>query len=232
VLAEYGQVYDEELRSHIIGRDEVEGANIVINAKKLPLGPHEFLRKRELLLKELFPTAQPMPGTPRHSLSHMHTTVKPLSMADRLVDVTGAKELTAYFHKNNIPMAVATSSVKEAVKLKLQQHQEWFKVFSYLISGDDEQVKHGKPAPDIFLAAARGIDLDPAHCLVFEDSPSGAEAGANARGIVVAVPDPIMSHERYPRANLIIKSLKDFDPEVFGLPPFEQTCPHEGDAAL
>jgi beta-phosphoglucomutase-like phosphatase (HAD superfamily) len=63
VLAEYGQVYDEELRSHIIGRDEVEGANIVINAKKLPLGPHEFLRKREALLKELFPTAQPMPGT-------------------------------------------------------------------------------------------------------------------------------------------------------------------------
>jgi pseudouridine-5'-monophosphatase len=133
--------------------------------------------------------------------------------------------LTAYFHKHNIPMAVATSSVGEAVKLKLQKHQEWFKVFNYLISGDDEQVKHGKPAPDIFLAAARGIAVDPEHCLVFEDSPSGAEAGANARGIVVAVPDPIMSHDRYPRARLIIKSLQDFSPEAFGLPPREETRP-------
>jgi len=132
----------------------------------------------------------------------------------------GAKELTAYFKKHDIPMAVATSSVKEAVQLKLRKHQEWFQVFSFVITGDDEQVKQGKPAPDIFLAAARGIGVDPAHCLIFEDSPSGAEAGANAGGIVVAVPDPIMPHERYPRAQLILQSLLEFSPEIFGLPPF------------
>jgi pseudouridine-5'-monophosphatase len=63
VLAEYGQVYDQELRSHVIGRGEVEGANLIINTKQLPLGPHEFLEKREVFLKELFPTAAPMPGT-------------------------------------------------------------------------------------------------------------------------------------------------------------------------
>jgi len=63
VLAEYGHVYDQELRSHVIGRGEVEGANLIINTKSLPLGPHEFLEKREVHLKELFPTAEPMPGT-------------------------------------------------------------------------------------------------------------------------------------------------------------------------
>lgn len=56
-------MYDQELRSHVIGRGEVEGANLIINTKTLPLGPHEFLEKREVHLKELFPTAEPMPGT-------------------------------------------------------------------------------------------------------------------------------------------------------------------------
>jgi len=193
VLAEFGQIYDQELRSCIIGRDEVEGANLIINTKKLPIDGRQFLAKRHLHLEQLFPEAELMPG---------------------------AKELTAYFKKHDIPMAVATSSVKEAVQLKLRKHQEWFQVFSFVITGDDEQVKQGKPAPDIFLAAARGIGVDPAHCLIFEDSPSGAEAGANAGGIVVAVPDPIMPHERYPRAQLILQSLLEFSPEIFGLPPF------------
>lgn len=154
--------------------------------------------------------------------------LKTLIVTSFSVVYVGARELTAYFKKHNIPMAVATSSMKEAVKLKLMKHQEWLQGFcDYLISGDDEQVKKGKPAPDIFLAAAKGINVDPSHCLVFEDSPSGCEAGASAGAIVIAVPDPIMPHERYPRAHLIIKSLNDFKPEAYGLPPRDASVPRQ-----
>ncbi len=52
-----------------------------------------------------------------------------------------------------------------------------------------DRVAHPKPAPDLFLHAARGLGADPARCLVFEDSDPGA-AGALAAGMtVVLVPD-------------------------------------------
>jgi len=48
-------------------------------------------------------------------------------------------------------------------------------------------VPRGKPAPDVFLAAAERFDIDPAHCLVFEDAPLGVQAAANAGMSAVAI---------------------------------------------
>jgi len=51
------------------------------------------------------------------------------------------------------------------------------------------QVQAWKPLPDLFLHAASEIGVDPAHCLVVEDSPAGIEAGLNA-GMTVVAYDP------------------------------------------
>ena len=57
-------------------------------------------------------------------------------------------------------------------------------------------------------------------CLVFEDSPNGV-TGAIAAGMqAIMVPDPEMPKERTSHATLVLKSLTDFKPEEFGLPPF------------
>lgn len=50
-----------------------------------------------------------------------------------------------------------------------------------------EDVTRGKPDPEPFLAGARRLGVDPARCLVFEDSPSGGAAGVAAGATVVAV---------------------------------------------
>ncbi len=46
----------------MIGRGEVEGANLIINAKGLPLTAEQFLERREIILAQYFPDAVPMPG--------------------------------------------------------------------------------------------------------------------------------------------------------------------------
>lgn len=68
---------------------------------------------------------------------------------------TGAERLVRHLHQNNIPIAVATSSGADSVKVKTKNHQEVFELFHHKVMGSsDAEVKEGKPAPDIFLVAA------------------------------------------------------------------------------
>jgi pseudouridine-5'-monophosphatase len=75
-----------------------------------------------------------------------------------------------------------------------------------VVSGDHPEVRALKPAPDIFLTAARAIAGDPARCLVLEDSPAGVLAARAAGMSVVAIPDVALSASRFEAANLIVRS--------------------------
>lgn len=67
----------------------------------------------------------------------------------------GAERLIKHLKANNVPIALATSSSEESVKVKTQGHQDLFELFHHKVMGSsDPEVKHGKPAPDIFLLAA------------------------------------------------------------------------------
>lgn len=87
--------------------------------------------------------------------------------------------------------------------------------------GDDKSVKAGKPAPDIFLEAAKRLGVnDPSQCLVFEDAPAGVQAARNAAMNVVAVPHPENDQALFQHADEILSSLEHFDPSKWSLPPF------------
>jgi HAD superfamily hydrolase (TIGR01509 family) len=82
--------------------------------------------------------------------------------------------------------AVASSSRATYLESKLRRTGLWDLVAPHVYSGDE--VEHGKPAPDIYLHAARKLNVDPARCLVVEDSvngvASGLAAGMTAAGFV------------------------------------------------
>lgn len=83
-----------------------------------------------------------------------------------------------------IPLAVASSSPRDhlARTLSLSQFTD---LFAVIVAGDE--IERGKPAPDIFLAAAEALAVPIDRCVVVEDSPAGVGAGIAAGAGVVAV---------------------------------------------
>ncbi len=74
---------------------------------------------------------------------------------------------------------------------------------------------HGKPAPDVYLAAARRLALSPARCLAVEDAPAGVVSAKAAGMTCLAVPDPLLAGDpRYRRADLVLPSLTELDEPV------------------
>lgn len=90
-----------------------------------------------------------------------------------------------------LPRAIATSSQRDSAHRKIGA-AGLEGIFAHVVTVDD--VARPKPAPDPYLLAARLLGVDPARCLAFEDSDTGA-ASAHAAGMtVVQVPDLVPSH--------------------------------------
>jgi pseudouridine-5'-monophosphatase len=196
IVGEYGKVFDWSVKEKIIGRRSIQAAEIIVESLDLPISPQDYLDSRKDVLLEKFKDTEALPG---------------------------AKEMTTHFFKLGIPQALATSSSSPMFEAKFEKHKKWFSQFAQIVRGDDPELKEGKPAPDIFLLAAKRLGVDPAECLVFEDAPTGTEAALAAGMSVVVVPDPNMHHSNYKNASQIISSLKDFDPEYWGLPKFAES---------
>lgn len=92
----------------------------------------------------------------------------------------------------------------------------------HIVTGDDPEVKAGKPSPDIFLAAMRRFEanVEPSNCLVFEDAPLGVAAAKTSGMHVVMVPDPRLDVSHHKGADQVLTSLLEFNPSEWGLPPF------------
>lgn len=103
-----------------------------------------------------------------------------------------------------VPCAVASSSGHAWVTGWLRHHNIYDR-FVCVCAAED--VIATKPAPDLFLCAAAGLDVPPEQCLVFEDSPNGIRAAQAAGMPCVAVPGAISRHFAFPSANLVLPAL-------------------------
>lgn len=98
----------------------------------------------------------------------------------------GARSLLDWLKEKHIPIAVATSTPRELTLTKLKL-SGLLPYFSQLSTGCE--VVQGKPHPEIFLLAAKRLQVAPKYCLVFEGSNNGVRAAVVANMQVYQVPD-------------------------------------------
>jgi beta-phosphoglucomutase-like phosphatase (HAD superfamily) len=84
-----------------------------------------------------------------------------------------------------VPCAIGSSSVKKNIDLVLEKYPLLQRSFSALVTAED--VRLGKPHPDVFLTAAKKLDIGPQYCVVFEDAPAGIQAAKSAGMKAVAL---------------------------------------------
>jgi len=90
----------------------------------------------------------------------------------------GLITLISALQKGNYRLAVASSAKREKIAIVLRK-LELENTFEVVVSGEDD-IEHGKPAPDIFLKAAEMLGVTPEECLVLEDAENGVKAAKGA----------------------------------------------------
>jgi len=100
--------------------------------------------------------------------------------------VRGIEEVVRVVRRNagRVPMAVASGGTREIIT-RVLSHLQILQYFEAIVTSED--VPHQKPAPDIFLEAARKIGVAPRHCLAYEDTDLGLRAirAAGMQGVDV-----------------------------------------------
>jgi HAD superfamily hydrolase (TIGR01509 family) len=111
------------------------------------------------------------------------------------------------------PLGVASSSNRELIDhvLELSGLAPYFEM-----TVSSEEVERGKPAPDVYLEAARRLGVEPSRSVAIEDSASGIRSAHAARMHVVAIPNRAFPPpaDVLALASLVLESIKELDPDV------------------
>jgi len=138
-----------------------------------------------------------------------------LETPNRMTLSAGAENLLEWLKATGAPRTIATSSGIRNVEFYIEHlHLDgWFEVGKLIY---DDGIRPGKPAPDMYIAAARNIGVEPAACVVVEDAVSGVMAAQAAQiGYIVGI-GAAGSHASLLTsrgAALVIETLRDFPRE-------------------
>jgi len=180
LLGEYGYPFTEDQYRNLIG---IEGNASVIYLRRtmeLPLSDQEILDRHYKIWKGI-----------------MHQGARPME---------GLKELIEEMKKRKLKMGVASNSRSRHVHSTLE-----------IIGLDGEircvstvdMVKHGKPAPDVYLRTANGLGISPEFCLALEDSPTGLQSALNAGIRCAVVPNKALIDANFEGAFAIFPTLRE-----------------------
>lgn len=122
--------------------------------------------------------------------------------------IEGVVELIDDLHKNNIKLAIASSAVRKSIETVVCMFR-LEKYFNIRISGED--IKRGKPEPDIFLMAAERLGVQPEDCIVVEDSKNGVHAAKKAGMKCIGFRNQSSGDQDLSSADMIIKKFHDIN---------------------
>jgi HAD superfamily hydrolase (TIGR01509 family) len=183
---ERGGRWSEQAQADMMGMSSTEWSRYMHEVVGLPEPPEEI--NREVVCRMIASYSEHLP------------------LVDGAVDAV--KRLAAHW-----PLGVASSSNRELIDhvLELSGLAPCFKV-----TVSSEEVERGKPAPDVYLEAARRLGAEPSRTVSIEDSASGIRS-AHAAGIhVVAIPNRAFPPpaDVLALALVVLESIRDLDPEV------------------
>ena len=114
------------------------------------------------------------------------------------------------------PLGLASSSNRNVIDLVLAEADL---AGAFAVTVSSEEVQRGKPAPDVYLEAARRLAADPAACVAIEDSTNGICSAHAAEMAVIAVPNPDFppDPDALALATLVLDSLAALSPETIRL---------------
>ena len=160
VLRRRGKTYDAVLREKMMGRPVGDALQIMIDCHALPDPLDDLLCECKEVLEAL--------------------------MATSLAAMPGLLDLLDELQAADVPAAIATSGTREYAQLVLTRLNVRQR-FHFVLTAED--IRRGKPDPDIYLLAAERLQLPAAHTMVLEDSANGCRAAVAAGAFTVAVPN-------------------------------------------
>ena len=179
---EYLQRHRAELTDDMLGQMYglrlSDASKVVVNLLDLDISPEQVATERDALF------LRTVPGN-----------IQPCS---------GAIVLLTELRHRGMPIALATSGHRRYVDLALES-AGIPRAFDAEVTG--EMVVLGKPDPETFLTAARLLGVEPAGCLVLEDSPNGVRAAKAAGMLCLAIPNEDTSDHDLSAADQILPSL-------------------------
>lgn len=119
----------------------------------------------------------------------------------------GVREFLEELRNRNIRIGISSSNSRELIQVVLKAHgiAEYFDCITTCC-----EVPNSKPAPDVYLKTAEGLQVEPKDCLVFEDVPMGIMAGKNAGMQVCAVEDAYSKRQEAEKRRLADYYIEDY----------------------
>lgn len=186
--------------------------------RDLPLSDEQFKRsfgmRNESCIPDVFGWAEPGDREAIREIGDRKEEIyRELLASGGLTPLPGVVDLVEELAAAGIPISLGSSTSRKNIEVCFRTTglDRWF--------GDRytgaEDVSRGKPAPDVFLKAARKIDRPPASCIVIEDAHVGVEAAlaGGMKAIAVTTTHPRDTFENS-GASRIVDSLEELDPET------------------
>jgi HAD superfamily hydrolase (TIGR01509 family) len=180
LLQRRGCHYTAELKREIMGRPARVGLKIMIEWHDLEATVEQLQTETEEIFAEILPT--------------------------RLRALPGLEALLRALESVPVPKAIATSSGRAYTRTVLSQF-DYAPRFQFVLTGED--VREGKPEPEVYLTAAERLGVPPSALMVLEDSENGCRAGVSAGAFTVAVPGPHSREHDFRGVALVANGLAD-----------------------